>query len=144
MPKAESLLFPGGWIGKYLFEEARYCFVYGQFMAAILLGVAYIEHTLAAMLYAAGHSDLERASLSTLLREAVALGWLDRAEFDNLDRARSMRNPISHFRTPLQENTAEYRVVTQGELPYTILEEDARHTMRVMLHLLARCAAKSS
>ena len=33
-----------GLTGKYLFEEARYCFVYGQFLATILLGIAYLEN----------------------------------------------------------------------------------------------------
>ena len=42
-PQAEVWLFPGGAIAKYLFEESRHCFVYGQFLAAVLLGMAYIE-----------------------------------------------------------------------------------------------------
>ncbi len=140
MPEGPHLVFSGGLTVKYLFEEARYCFVYGQFLAAIMLGMAYIEHTLAALLYAAGRSDLERANVSTLLREAVALGWLDQAEFDKLDHARSMRNPISHFRRPLHEETVDYRSVTQGEMPYSILEEDARHVMQAVFRLLARNA----
>ena len=39
IPKAEYLTFPGGLISKHLFEEARYCFVYGQFLAVIVLGL---------------------------------------------------------------------------------------------------------
>ena len=50
-PKSEFWSFPGGLVAKYLFEEARYCFVYGQFLATIVLGIAYIERTLAALLY---------------------------------------------------------------------------------------------
>jgi len=40
MPQIEYRLFPGGWMAKQLFEETRYCFVYGQFLAAIVLGMA--------------------------------------------------------------------------------------------------------
>ena len=48
-PRSEYWAFHGGLITKSLFEETRYCFVYGQFLAATLLGLAYIEHTLAAL-----------------------------------------------------------------------------------------------
>src|SRR2546423_8462803 len=113
MPDANHLRFPGGLISKYLFEETRYCFVYAQFLAVIILGLSYIEHTLAAMFYAAGRNDLERGSISTLLREAVSTGWITQAEFDNLDRAREIRNPITHFRRPLHDDTVEYRAATQ-------------------------------
>ncbi len=140
MPQSRYLRFPGGLIVKCLFEEARYCFVYGQFMAATVLGMAYIEHTLAAELFAIGRSDMERANVSVLLHEAVALGWLDQAEFEYLDRARRFRNPIAHFRESLHEDTVEYRSVVQGEVPYSILEDDARHVMQAMFHLLTKNA----
>ena len=42
-PEAEYLTFPAGLTAKYLFEEARYSFVYGQFLASILLGFAFIQ-----------------------------------------------------------------------------------------------------
>lgn len=43
----EYWAFPGVSMSKYLFEEARCCFAYGQFLATIVLGLSYIEHTLA-------------------------------------------------------------------------------------------------
>ena len=47
-PGGEYWTFPGGLHAKSVFEEARYCFVYAQFLATILLSLAYIELTLAA------------------------------------------------------------------------------------------------
>ena len=50
-----------GMMAKYLFEETRYCFVYGQYLAVIsVLGMALVERTLAAEFYASGRDDLER------------------------------------------------------------------------------------
>lgn len=138
MPKLEYVAFPGAHLSKFLFEEARYCFIYGQFIASIMLGAAYIEQTLAALLYAAGRSDLERANAVTLLREAVALGWIDQAEFEGFDNARALRNPVSHFRKPLHEETVEYRSVVNNEMPYSVLEEDARTILRVVFKLMSR------
>jgi hypothetical protein len=137
MPEGSYLTFPGSWMAKHLFEEARYSFVYGQFLGVIVLGMAYVEQTLAALLYGAGRSDLERANVSVLLREAVKLAWLSEVEFKNLDHARTLRNPVVHFRQPVSEATVEYRTVTLGEPPYSILEEDARHVMQVAFGLLA-------
>jgi HEPN domain-containing protein len=141
MPISNHLTFPGGWIAKHLFEEARYSFVYGQFLAAIVMGMAYVEHTLAALLYGAGRSDLERASVSALLQEAVKDGWLSEEESNNLDHARTLRNAVTHFRRPLHEDTVEYRSVALSQLPYSILEEDARHVMVIAFRVHARQTA---
>jgi hypothetical protein len=140
-PEAEYWTFPGGAMSKYLFEETRYCFVYGQFLATIVLGLSYIEHTLAGLFYTSGRNDLERANISTLLQEALDYGWINQTEFDNLQHAREIRNPVTHFRRPLHTNTIEYRAVIHNELPYTIIEEDAQHVMETVLHLLSKHTA---
>ena len=76
LPPADYLTFPGGSMAKLLFEEMRYCFAYGQFLATITLGFAYIERTLAAKFFAAGRADLERAGIMKLLQEARLHGVL--------------------------------------------------------------------
>lgn len=140
MPNANYLTFPGGFITKFLFEEMRYCFVYGQFLAVAVLGLSYMEHTLAAMFYAFGRSDLERANIRTLLKEALNAGWVTQTEFDNLERVCEIRNPITHFRKPSHTDRVEYRAATQNELPHTIIEEDARHVIEIALQLLSKNA----
>ena len=40
IPKADYFTFPGALMSKYLFEECGYCFVYGQFLAVIVLGAS--------------------------------------------------------------------------------------------------------
>jgi len=140
MPEVEYLRFNGRAITKFLFEEARYCYVYGQFLAVIILGLSYIENTLAALFHAAGRDDLERSNVSKLLREALNVGWVTQGEFDDLDRAREIRNSITHFRNPAHEDNVEYRAVIQDELPYEIIAEDARHVMETVFHLLGKTA----
>jgi len=138
MPSAEYLTFPGGLIAKYLFEEARYCFVYGQFLAPIVLGLAFIEQSLAAMFYGSGRDDLERANINVLLREARDAGWIRNDEFDALERARRMRNPVTHFRRPLHRETVEHRAVAESEYRYNIIEQDSRHIITVVMNMLAK------
>ena len=140
-PNADIWIFPGGLMSKYLFEEARYCFVYGQFLATIVLGLSYIEHTLAGLFYASGQDRLERASISKLLQEALRREWIDQTEFTNLEHARKVRNPVTHFRKPGHNDTVEYRSVSMNERPYSLLEDDARHVMKTALRLLGKEAA---
>jgi len=135
-PRVGYWLFRGGMMSKHLFEEARYCFVYGQFLAAIVLGLAFIEHTLAGLFYMAGRNDLERASISKLLREALNYNWITPMEYEHIERARQIRNSVTHFRKPLDDDTIEKRLVLENELPYTIIEEDAQNVMEIVLHLL--------
>lgn len=139
-PVSQYLTFPGGWLAKSLYEEARYCFAYGQFIATTVLGLAYIEHIIAADMYAVGRNDLERASLSVLLREAADAGWLSEDEFRALDEIRRLRNPITHFRRPLHPDTIEAWSLGQSEIPYCVLEQDAKKVMEAVFHVLSRHA----
>ncbi|NIV14354.1 MAG: hypothetical protein GWN62_24700, partial [Aliifodinibius sp.] len=52
--------------------------------------------------------------------------WLTEDEYDNLERIRSVRNPIAHFRAPLEEDTVEFRALTNEEQPYSLIEQDSR------------------
>jgi regulator of extracellular matrix RemA (YlzA/DUF370 family) len=140
LSQAEFLTFPGGLISKYQFEEARYCFVYGQFLATIVLGMAFLERTLAAWFFAAGHNDMERASISRLLREARNRGWLTEDEYSRFERIRLIRNPATHFRSPLSDETIEYRALEAADHPYALIEEDARFVLQAVMDILGRNA----
>jgi hypothetical protein len=140
LPSAEYLTHHGGLMAKLLFEEMRYCFAYGQYLATIVLGFAYIEVTLAAKFYAAGRNDLERAGIATLLNEARDRGFLSEDEVDDLDRIRRTRNPVAHFRRPGNEESIEWRSVVESDHPYDLLERDAQAVIRAAMKALARDA----
>ena len=139
-PTAEYWIFAGGILAKRLFEEARYSFVYAQFLATTLLGLAYIEQTLAALFYEAGRNDLQRAGLSKLLSEAHAHGLINDIEFQDLERIRKIRNVYAHFRRPGHEDSVEYRAIHEDESPYSIIEQDAVAVMAIVLHMVTKNA----
>ena len=139
-PAAEIWAFPGGLHAKSLFEEARYCFVYAQFLATILVGLAYIELTLAALFYGAGRNDLERAQLAVLLAEAHGEGVIEVREFQDLERIRKIRNAYAHFRRPLDQGSLEYRSILEDMAPYDVIEQDATTVMSAALRMVARNA----
>ena len=137
-PTGEYWTFPGGLLAKSLFEEARYCFVYAQYLATVLVGLAYIERTLAALFYQAGRNDLERASLSALLGEAYAEGLIGSGEFQDLERIRENRNSYAHFRRPGHEDSMESRATLEDEPPYNVIERDAAAVIAAALNMIAK------
>lgn len=140
LPPAEYWQFRGGLMSKYLFEETRYCFVYGQYLAVIVLGVAFVERTLAAEFYSSGRNDLERSGIAELLCEARDTGWLTAAEYEAFDRARKIRNPVTHFRRPGHKQGIEHRMLEENEYPYVLIEQDARTIAAAVMHMLERHA----
>jgi hypothetical protein len=139
-PAASGFLVSGGWLAKQLLDEAKYCYVYGQYLAVAILGVAFLERVLAAQFYAHGRNDLERARGSDLLEEALESGWCSQEEFLRFDRMRRLRNPLLHFRRPLAPDTLEARAVSQSTHPDAILEADAKAILDGVLHVLGKLA----
>lgn len=139
-PGEAGFLISGGWLSVQLMEEAKYCFAYGQFLATAILGVAFVERTLAARLYGSGRDDLERASGAVLLGEALRAGWISQDDFERFDSVRQLRNPIVHFRKPLAPGTLERRAMTDGRQPEALSEEDAKQIMESVFRVLANSA----
>jgi hypothetical protein len=138
LPKAEYLTFPGGLMSKCLFEEARDSFVYGQFLATIVLGFAFVERTLAALFQACGLDDTEQETFNQLLQTGRSIGWVTQEETDALERARLIRSPETYVRRPARQDPIDHRSAVKHGAPYTILEEDARHIITVVMNLLAK------
>ena len=124
----------------HLLEEAKYCFAYGQFLATAVLGIAFVEHTLAARFYANGRDDLERATVQTLLHEARQSGWVTEAEYLELDSVRQLRNPLLHFRRPFHPTTIDQRALQENSEPQKIIEENARRILTASFRILTKAA----
>ena len=137
-PGGEYWTFPGGLMAKYLFEEARYCFAYGQFLAANLLGLAYIERTLSALFYQGGRNDLTNAGFSVLLHEACDANLISSTEFENLKRIGQKRNAYAHFRKPGHKDGVESRSIKEEEAPYEIIEKDASDVIAAVLQIVEK------
>jgi len=115
--------------------------VYGQFLATIHLGLAYLEITLAALFYGiGGRDDLKRANLTDLLKEALDQNWITLVEFNDLERIRKNRNRVTHFRRPGHPDSLEYQAVTAKEAFYGIIEQDATAVMTACFGMIARNA----
>jgi hypothetical protein len=135
-PTKEYLIFHGGSIAKYLFEETRYCFVYAQYLAGIVLGFSFIEHTLASLFCASGKKELEISNITNILFKANEIGWLSDEEYQNLMKAKKIRNSVIHFRKPFGKEDIDFKAVIENKHQYEIIEEDAKYVLQVVLKLL--------
>lgn len=137
-PDVDIVIFHGGLKSQYLFEEARYCYVYAQYIASTLLSLAFIENILASVLYAYGDNDIPKARISDLLVKAKKDGLISDSEFDLFDKVRKIRNPITHFRKPSDKKSIEYRGVENDSHPYELLEADAQTALNASFRLIAK------
>jgi hypothetical protein len=139
MPNVEWMLYGTGPISKYLFEEARYCFAYGQYLATIVLGLAFIEVSLGGAFYGAGRNDLEKAGIAELSEEALRHGWLSPDDYEAIEEMRGYRNPIAHFRPPGHDDRVEARAFySRTANAYEVIEQDARKVMETVFRLLLK------
>jgi len=137
-PNIDVSLFHGGLKSHYLFEEARYCFVYGQYIASTMLSLSYIENILSSIFYASGRNDLQKASVVDLLKEAKEEGLISESEFTIFNKVREIRNPLTHFRKPGAKKTIEYKADKNDMHPYELLEKDAKTVLKATFRMMAK------
>jgi hypothetical protein len=62
-------------------------------------------------------------------------------EFALFEEARKLRNPLTHFNTPMHEELPESRALREGAEPYDVVEDDAKQILEVVFRLVERNAA---
>lgn len=132
------LLFWGGPISYRAFEEARLCFLNGQFIATTLLCQVILEHMLAALFHSARRDDLEGSGFKRLIDEAVKERFITPEEYDAFDRIRERRNPLVHYRDPMNQENVMYRLIREDKTLEQVFEDDAKMALSVIFNLLSR------
>ena len=135
-PRPSEWLFPGGTITINLFEAASYCFVNGQFLGAMVMGLSYIEQTLTGIFTAAGRKELENAGVELLAREAMSLAIFNQKDFEIVKEASKKRNAKFIKRKLTGPENDEFPTIGEDEQESAVYEEDGRKVMSVVIHLL--------
>jgi hypothetical protein len=111
--------------------EARDCFVEGHYIAALLLAVAFIEHTIADELIERDFAEYGISFTNSIKvareRDVFPGDMLSRA-----DRLREIRNPFAHRKSPTHQHTFPNRFIQSRSHPRTILEQDAKDALALM------------
>lgn len=111
--------------------EARESFVCGQFIATVMLAMAFVEHTVVDELI-----ERDLAKHGVAFQRALDIAEANQLfEADLLARARAMqktRNPFAHRKEPGHEHSFGTKFKKRRVHPRTILEEDARAALVLM------------
>jgi hypothetical protein len=116
----------------YVFEEAKSCFIYGQFVATVVMSVSFIEHWLAGKLHNRGLHRESSSGLAAMVACARKKGFVAEVILDRIDSLRLKRNPFAHLKEMNHEHSLGARSVSQGRHPVDVLEEDAREALALM------------
>ena len=77
-----------------VFQEAKDCFVYGQYVATVVLASAFAEHWLGGLLQASGHEKVATQGLAAIVAHYRERGALPPILCEQLDTLRRIRNPF--------------------------------------------------
>lgn len=130
MPRNYSYMMP--FETYYVFEEARLCFVYGHFVASIVLSTAFIDHWLEMFLVRRGYENEASGVLKSKIKFCRKLGFLNSVLLDKIDHLRLIRNPFVHLKDFSYPHTVFRRMTKDNSLPVKILENDAKEALSVM------------
>lgn len=114
-----------------LMEEARFSFVNGQFMGALLCATSVAEHLLVEELESLGLTS-GQSTLGPSIKTAKDNRILPAITCENLERLNNLRNPLAHRRDSQDPSTLVARYRMHGVHPNVLLEADARFALEVM------------
>lgn len=133
-----DLLLPGGLISFYAFQEARLCFLNGQFIGCVLLSQVVLEHILTGIFKMSGRDDLAKGGFQLITQRALTEGLISQEEYNAFDSLRDRRNPYVHPRDPMDKKEFSHRMVRENKAAEILFEDDAHLAMQTILRLLNR------
>ena len=132
------LLIPGGFVPVQAFEEARWCYVNGQFIGCVLLCQVMLEHILAGQFNLMGKDRIAESGFKNLCTEAEKALFISAEERQLFDSLRVKRNPYVHPRGMERTDRIERRMMLEGSDMNDILDKDARLAIGAVFRLLKR------
>lgn len=135
---AENLLTFGGVTVQEVWREARWSYIHGNYIATVLLCQGFVEHLVASTAFGAGEKLPKRATLRDALKRAFARGYISEDEVEDIERLIALRNPLSHFRRPLDPSSISGRAVTEDEEYHELLKRDGRFAIELATKMLSK------
>src|SRR5450759_2623688 len=116
----------------YVFEEAKSCYIYGHFVATVLMAASFIEHWFSGKLHQRGLHKEAYAGLASAVACARRKGLVPGALLDRIDRLRLIRNPFAHLKDMDHEHSLGARSIAAKKHPDQVLDQDAREALSLM------------
>lgn len=135
-PPADMLLV-GGIPAMFALDELKRSFIYGNFMATVMLAQSFVEHSLGGMYSFTGQDHVVGKGFKKLIDQACADGHVTRQLTATLHSLRTMRNPYTHHTIGTGPRTYMERLAQSGHYaPEEMVIEDARIAIRAVVDYL--------
>lgn len=131
------LLLPGE-LSPYLFEEARLCYLNGEYIACVMLCQSLLEELFRGLFRMSGRDDLNKAGFKEITDEALSKGLITQDEARAFDRIRDHRNRYVHPPPPSSPKRMPRRMVEENKDLFKLMRSDAEKalitTFRIIKH----------
>jgi len=135
------LVLPGGELSLHFFEEARLCYLNGQFIACVMLCQSLLEEIFRGLLRETGimlDRDLNKAGFETLTEEALKHALITLSEAEAFHRLRSYRNKYVHPRPPSSVKWLPRRMLDEEKSILELTQADAQEALAIMFKTIKR------
>lgn len=136
--------FYGGILTKDFFEEARWCYANGQFIACVVLCQCFLEQSLQSLLsagapnYSVNYKWLEKAGFFQLMEKAYEENIIARNEYKDFNLIRKMRIQYVHPKPVFSNKTFDRRVIEENKSHWDLYEKDAKQAINIVSKLIQR------
>lgn len=113
----------------HIFDEAKFCFVYGSFAATVVLAAAFVEHWLAGRLAGLGYERAANTGLAATVEYCRVHDVLPDVLTSRIDRLRQIRNPFVHLKSFDHAHSLGRRAMRLAKHPHDLLEMDAKESL---------------
>src|SRR5205823_463759 len=105
----------------YVFTEAKDSFIYGNFVAAVVLAASFVEHWFVSSLAARGFQKESSSGLASCIKLARKRKLVDPMLPDRVDHLRLIRNPFVHLKSFNHPHSIGQRSFVQRSFPGQVL-----------------------
>ena len=130
IPKSSGYMMPLE--SMKVFQEAKDCYVYGQYVATVVLSASFVEHWLGGILVARGSQKVSSQGLAAIVEHCRENDLLPAILCDKVDALRKIRNPFVHLKSFDHPQGLGQRMLKQRAHPDAILEADAKESLVAM------------
>jgi len=116
----------------HLLQEARNCFVEGQYIATLILATSVIEHLIIEEFLDKKVAFDSKINFKQTIAKAREEELFNSELLDGADKLRLIRNPYAHRQIKDASNTLGSRFVENNSHPISIVEADAKEALIVM------------
>ncbi|WP_420148921.1 hypothetical protein [Spirosoma sp.] len=116
-----------------IFNEAVHCYIFGQFVATIILCQAFIERRFQEYFHIRMDDKRSKYTLDKLLKEFSQTNFIDDYLIEKINNIRLKRNPFVHSKEPLHEHSLMARALNLNSHPEDVIEADAKEALTMMI-----------